>query len=55
VEPFDPTKPIARHVHLIDLAGPVCVILSGVLHFAPPVTARDVAAAFARAIVPAAT
>src|ERR1700691_2943997 len=37
---------------LIDLAEPVCVILSGVLHFAPAATARDVAAAFTRAIVP---
>jgi O-methyltransferase involved in polyketide biosynthesis len=37
---------------LIDLAEPACVILSGVLHFADAATARDVAAAFARAIVP---
>jgi len=37
---------------LIDLADPVCVILSGVLHFAHATAARDVAAAFARAIVP---
>ena len=37
---------------LIDLADPVCVILSGVLHFAQAATARDVAGAFARAIVP---
>jgi O-methyltransferase involved in polyketide biosynthesis len=37
---------------LIDLAEPVCVILSGVLHFAQKATARDVAAAFTRAIVP---
>ena len=37
---------------LIDLAGPVCVILSAVLHFAQAATARDVAAAFARVIVP---
>ena len=37
---------------LIDLASPVCVILSGVLHFAQAATARDVAAAFARAIAP---
>jgi O-methyltransferase involved in polyketide biosynthesis len=37
---------------LIDLAEPVCVILSGVLHFAQTTTARDVAAAFTRAIVP---
>jgi len=37
---------------LIDLAQPACVILSGVLHFADAGTARDVAGAFGRAIVP---
>jgi hypothetical protein len=37
---------------LIDLAKPVCVILSGVLHFVDAATARSVAGAFARAIVP---
>ncbi len=37
---------------LIDLTQPVCVIMSGVLHFADPATARDVAAAFVRTIVP---
>jgi S-adenosyl methyltransferase len=37
---------------LIDLAEPACVIMSGVLHFADPVTARRVAAAFARALAP---
>jgi O-methyltransferase involved in polyketide biosynthesis len=37
---------------LIDLAQPVCVILSGVLHFADAETASEVADAFARAIVP---
>jgi O-methyltransferase involved in polyketide biosynthesis len=37
---------------LIDLARPVCVILSAVLHFASADAARDIAAAFARAIVP---
>jgi O-methyltransferase involved in polyketide biosynthesis len=37
---------------LIDLDRPVCVILSGVLHFAQAATARDVATAFARAVVP---
>ena len=37
---------------LIDLAEPACVILSAILHFADAGTARDVAAAFARAIVP---
>ena len=34
---------------LIDLAEPACVIMSGVLHFADPATARDIAAIFARA------
>jgi O-methyltransferase involved in polyketide biosynthesis len=37
---------------LIDLAAPVCVIMSAVLHFAPADAAREVAATFARAIVP---
>jgi O-methyltransferase involved in polyketide biosynthesis len=37
---------------LIDLAEPVCVIMSGVLHFADPGTARQVTAAFARALAP---
>jgi O-methyltransferase involved in polyketide biosynthesis len=37
---------------LIDLAEPACVILSGVLHFTDAGTARDVTAAFARAIAP---
>jgi hypothetical protein len=37
---------------LIDLAEPACVILSAILHFADAATARDVAAAFARAVVP---
>ncbi len=37
---------------LIDLAAPACVILSAVLHFADAATARDVAAAFARALTP---
>ena len=37
---------------LIDLTEPTCVIMSGVLHFAEPGIARDVAAAFARAIAP---
>jgi hypothetical protein len=37
---------------LIDLAEPVCLILSGVLHFVDAGTARDVATAFARAVVP---
>ena len=36
---------------LIDLAEPVCVILSGVLHFTDAGTARDVATAFTRAVV----
>ena len=37
---------------LIDLAEPTCTILSGVLHFATLESARGVAAAFARAMVP---
>jgi len=37
---------------LIDMAEPACVILSAILHFADAGTARDVAASFARAIVP---
>jgi O-methyltransferase involved in polyketide biosynthesis len=37
---------------LIDLAEPACVIMSGVLHFADAGTARQVAAAFARALAP---
>jgi hypothetical protein len=37
---------------LIDLAEPACVIMSGVLHFADPGTARAVAAVFAGAIAP---
>jgi O-methyltransferase involved in polyketide biosynthesis len=37
---------------LIDLAGPTCVIMSGVLHFADAGTARQVATAFARALAP---
>jgi len=37
---------------LIDLARPVCVILSAVLHFVDAPAARDIAAAFAGAIVP---
>jgi O-methyltransferase involved in polyketide biosynthesis len=37
---------------LIDLAEPACVIMSGVLHFVDAATARDVAAAFIRALAP---
>jgi S-adenosyl methyltransferase len=37
---------------LIDLAAPVCVILSAVLHFADAAAARQVVATFARTIVP---
>ena len=37
---------------LINLAEPACVIMSGVLHFADPGTARRVTAAFARALAP---
>lgn len=37
---------------LIDLAAPVCVILSAVLHFVDAASAREVATAFAGTIVP---
>lgn len=37
---------------IIDLAEPVCVLLSGVLHFLDASAARDVATAFTRAIAP---
>ena len=37
---------------LIDLAEPACVIMSGILHFIDPATARRVTAAFARALAP---
>ena len=37
---------------LIDLAEPACVILCAVLHFVDAAAARDVAAAFARAVAP---
>ena len=37
---------------LIDLAEPACVIISGVLHFVDPATARDIAGGFAQAIAP---
>ena len=37
---------------LIDLTAPVCVLLSGVLHFLDAGAARDIATAFTRAIVP---
>ena len=37
---------------LIDLTEPCCVIMSAVLHFADALSARKVAAAFARAIGP---
>jgi len=37
---------------LIDLAEPGCVILSAILHFADAGQARDVAATYARAVVP---
>ena len=41
----------ARLTGLIDLTEPVCVILSGVLHFTDAATARRVAAYFGKAIV----
>jgi S-adenosyl methyltransferase len=37
---------------IINLADPVCVLLSGVLHFLDASTAHDVATAFTRTIVP---
>ena len=40
-----------RLTDLIDLAAPVCVILSGILHFADAQTARHVAACFGNAVV----
>jgi len=42
----------AQLTSVIDLAGPVCVLLSGVLHFLDAGAARDVATAFSRAITP---
>jgi len=50
----DPGRILAddRLAGLIDLAQPACVILSGVLHFADAGTARDVAAAFVKALAP---
>lgn len=42
----------AQLTSLINLAEPVCVLLSGVLHFLDAAAARDVATAFTRAIVP---
>jgi len=40
-----------RLTSLIDLAEPVCVIMSGVLHFTDAESARRVAACFSKAIV----
>ena len=37
---------------LIDLTRPVCVLMSGVLHFIDAAAARDIATAFTRPIVP---
>jgi O-methyltransferase involved in polyketide biosynthesis len=37
---------------VISLSEPVCVLLSGVLHFLDPAAARNVASAFIRAIAP---
>ena len=50
----DPARILADPglAELIDMAEPACVILSGVLHFADPVTAREVAAVFTRAMAP---
>ena len=51
---YDPERILADDdlAKLIDLAEPTCMILSGVLHFAALESARGVAAAFARAMVP---
>jgi hypothetical protein len=48
-----PERILADHrlAGLIDLAEPVCVILSGVLHFADGDTARRVTADFGKAVV----
>jgi hypothetical protein len=50
---LDPGSVLAddRLTGLIDLAAPVCVILSGILHFADAQTARHVAACFGNAVV----
>jgi O-methyltransferase involved in polyketide biosynthesis len=57
VVPGDVRKPDAilaapELTSIIDLAAPVCVLLSGVLHFLDAATAREVAGAFTRAIAP---
>jgi O-methyltransferase involved in polyketide biosynthesis len=57
VVPGDMRQPTAiladpQLTDLIDLTEPVCVLLSGVLHFLDASAARDVAAAFTRAIAP---
>jgi hypothetical protein len=51
---FIPERILAddRLTGLTDLAEPVCVIFSGVLHFADADTARRVAACFGKAMVP---
>jgi O-methyltransferase involved in polyketide biosynthesis len=50
----DPARILADATlaELIDLAEPASVILSAILHFADAATAREVGAAFARALVP---
>ncbi len=50
----DPGRILADPVltGLIDLAEPVCLILSAILHFADAGKARDVAATFAKAVAP---
>ena len=42
----------AQLTSIISLADPVCILLSGVLHFLDAGAARDVATAFTRAIAP---
>ena len=50
----DPARILADAdlTELIDLAAPVCVILSAVLHFTDAGTARKIASAFSQAVAP---
>jgi O-methyltransferase involved in polyketide biosynthesis len=55
--PGDMSKPVAiltnpKLTSVISLSEPVCVLLSGVLHFLDVGAAREVATAFTRAIAP---
>lgn len=42
----------AELTELVDLARPVCVILSAILHFSDAATARDIASVFIDAMAP---